>query len=134
MKILVFAAWFFLALALILGSTSIALGQGNPSFRVTGGVPSGLQLPDPNLANLYLEALYRWLLGLVGLAALFAFVYGGILYIFSGAIASTAEAKRWITNGVLGLVIAGISYLILYTINPNLVRTFNIQTIINSRL
>jgi len=78
----------------------------------------------------YIETLYAWMLGIVGLASLFALVYGGILYIFSGAIESTAEAKRWITNALWGLLLAAISWLILNTINPELVRKFSIDDII----
>lgn len=81
----------------------------------------------------FLDNLYIWMLGFVGLAALFAIVYGGILYIFSGAIESTAEARRWITNAFWGLLIAALSFLILYTINPELVRKFDIESIIRRR-
>ena len=84
-------------------------------------------------ASGYLGNLYKWMLGIVGLASLFAMVYGGVLYIFSGAIESTAEAKRWITNALWGLLLAALSWVILYTINPELVKEFNIESIIKSR-
>lgn len=75
----------------------------------------------------YLFALYTWLLGSVGISALFAFVWGGVLYMFSGANLSKVEdARKWIKNGVIGLVLAAVSFLLLNTINPDLVGGFNL--------
>ena len=83
----------------------------------------------------YLPQLYRWFLGFVGIAALFAFVMGGVLYMFAGAnITTTAQARKWITNGVIGLLVAASSYLFLKTINPELVGGFDIEALIKANL
>ena len=85
-----------------------ALAATNPTAEISRESPAAQgQQPASKSATSYLDYLYTWLLGFVGLAALFAIVYGGVLYIFSGAVGSTTEARRWITNGIIGLIIAG---------------------------
>lgn len=74
----------------------------------------------------YLDNLYIYLLGLVGIGALGTMVYGGVLYITAAANPSKmGEAKQRIWNGILGILLAGFSYVILSTINPDLVGGFN---------
>ena len=116
----------------MLGEAPVTFGQVNPEAFITPGeAPAGIQTTAERSPSSYLDYLYTWLLGFVGLAALFAMVYGGVYYIFSGVSeGGVKEAKRWITNGIIGLIIAGGSYLLLRTINPDLVRKFDIQSII----
>lgn len=120
-----------LFMLLFLASPSAFAAPNNPTDEILPESPGPqAQQPATRTANSYFDYLYAWLLGFVGLAALFAMVYGGVLYIFSGAIGTTTEAKRWITNGIIGLIIAGGSYLLLRTINPDLVREFNVGEIV----
>jgi len=61
-------------------------------------------------------------LGLVGVVALFAVVYSGFRYLIAGSSdARRQESKRGIWAAVSGLAILLFSYLILSTINPQLV-------------
>ena len=64
--------------------------------------------------------IYYFLLSLVGISALIVMVVGGIRYMLAGDKHPT-EAKRMMWNAILGLLLALTSYLILYTINPDLV-------------
>ena len=83
----------------------------------------------------YLDNLYIWFLGFVGISALFAIVVGGVLYMFSGtSITKVDQAKKWISNAILGIVIAAFSYLLLYTINPDLIRGFNIDNVVSNAI
>ena len=132
MKIHTAALIIIILFVLLFSAGSGVLAAANPTAEILRENPMRQQL-TAQTATFYFERLYIWLLGVVGLAALFAIVYGGVLYIFSGAIESTAEAKRWITNAIIGLVIAGGSYLLLYTINPDLVKKFDIQSIIEKK-
>jgi succinate dehydrogenase hydrophobic anchor subunit len=69
----------------------------------------------------YIKMIFIFGLGLVGLAALFALAYGGIVYIMSAGSAPTqTHAKQWIWGAISGIVLLLCSYLILYTINPQL--------------
>ncbi len=70
----------------------------------------------------YIKMIFIFGLGLVGLAALFALAYGGIVYILSaGSAPAQSHAKQWIWGAISGLALLLCSYLILYTINPQLV-------------
>lgn len=76
--------------------------------------------PEGGLVN-YIGYIYRLGLVLVGLAALFALVFGGFLYM-SESVTKTEEGKKWIWGALGGLLLALLAYLILYTINPDLVK------------
>lgn len=70
----------------------------------------------------YLNQLYLWMLAFVGIAALFAIVMGGVMYMFSGtSLTKVDSAKRWIWNAVFGIIIAAGGVLLLSIINPDLV-------------
>ena len=73
--------------------------------------------PGPLVGRFYTIAL-----GLAAAAALGVLIYGAILWIVSGAVSSKKEAMEWISGAVWGLVLLLGAYLILYTINPDLVK------------
>lgn len=105
-------------------------GGGGGGSGGGGGGTGGGDVPG------YLSNLYIWFLGFIGIAALFAIVWGGIQYMFSGANLTKAESGRtWITNAIWGIILAASAYLILYTINPDLVtHGFDINTVIDNAL
>lgn len=78
-----------------------------------------------NLGDL-LARIYYFLLSLVGISALVMFVWGGIEYMLAGD-KDPGKAKERMKNAVYGLVLALTSYLILYTINPDLVSRLDIN-------
>lgn len=111
---------------------SVKPGDGGQEPGDGGAKPgdSGVKPPSTYLSNLYL-----WFLGFIGIAALLALVIGGVMYMFAGANESlVGEAKKWIWNAIWGIVIAAFSFLLLNTINPDLVQGFNIQTVIENAL
>lgn len=118
--------FFFIAIAILLGADFVYA----VTVEIAGQNEAVQQQLAAATASDYLSNLYVWMLGIVGLASLFALIYGGVLYIFSGAIESTSEAKRWMTNALWGLLLAATSWLILNTINPELVKKFGIGEII----
>lgn len=74
----------------------------------------------------YIKSLYTIGVGLAGILAAVMIVVGGIEYITSGASPSgRADANKRIWAAVGGLLIALLSYIILSTISPSLVK-FNI--------
>ena len=71
----------------------------------------------------YIARLYQFSLMIAGLIALGAIMYGAVLYTLSaGNFVSKEEGKEWMKNAVYGLVLLFGAYLILYTINPDLVK------------
>ena len=87
--------------------------------------PSVFGLPalndQPTLPD-YVRYFFTIGIGLAIFAALLAIAYGGIKYLISFSRGKfTDDAKDWIKSGILGLLIVLCSYLIAYTINPQLV-------------
>jgi len=69
----------------------------------------------------YLPGLYKLGISLAGVLAVLMITWAGIEYMMSEAVSSKDAAKRKIYNALAGLILAFLSYLILYTLNPDLV-------------
>ncbi len=70
----------------------------------------------------YLQTVYNWGIGAVGIVAALAIVIGGLIWLTAGGnMSRVSEAKTWIASALLGLVLALGAYSILYQINPQLV-------------
>jgi len=71
----------------------------------------------------YVSAVYKFGIWAVGIVAMFMIIWGGYTYITSAGNNSQMEtAKRIITDAIVGLILALVSYLLLYIINPDLVK------------
>lgn len=71
----------------------------------------------------YLQALYRFAFWAIGIAALFMLSVGGFMYVTSaGNTSRMGTAKTIIADSLLGLVLALVAWLVLYIINPDLVK------------
>lgn len=129
------AVWFVFALFIALlffGGTPFFVHADLITFDETGTTEAQ---GAPQTAQGYLKNLYNFLLGFVGIAAMGSIVYGGVLYIISaGNPSRVGEAKTAIWNGIIGLLVAGFGYLILLTINPDLVGGFDLQNIVEKNL
>jgi hypothetical protein len=70
----------------------------------------------------YAGAIYKFLLAVIGLVAGIMITYGGVKWLLSGGSPERiSEAKKKISDAIVGLVLALGSYTILYLINPDLV-------------
>ncbi len=96
---------------------------------VLAQAPNGNYVPlvsipgiDPNAGILtYLSGLYNFLISIVGILAMAVIIYGGMRYLTSaGNPSSVEEAKDAITSAVIGLILALTSWVILSTINPDI--------------
>ena len=86
-----------------------------PGWTETNGKPS-------NFCN-YIQAVYKFGVWTVGIAALFMIMFGGYTYLLSaGNAASAGNAKKYITDAIIGIVMAFTAYLLLYVINPDLLQ------------
>jgi len=74
----------------------------------------------------YIPGIYKLGVGMAGVLAVLMITWGGLEYMMSEAVSSKAEAKKRIWSALGGLILAFLSYVILYTINPNLV-TFSLN-------
>lgn len=71
----------------------------------------------------YIVAVYKFGLWTIGISALLMITLGGYIYLTSAGNASqVGKAKGIITDAIIGLIMAITSWLLLYTINPDLVQ------------
>ena len=99
-----------------------------PLFSFSQGCRE-LEVPIPGLTTNcipaipdYISAIYNFALQIIGIICLGALIYGGFRYLTSvGKPAAIGDAKDQIFSAILGLVILFSAYLILRTINPELV-------------
>jgi len=70
----------------------------------------------------YIRYLYIFGLSAVGVAALGALVIGGFLYMGADTVTTKDKAREYINGAFLGLLIGLGAYLILNTINPDLLK------------
>lgn len=69
----------------------------------------------------YITGLTNYAMGIVSILAVVVMMFGGIVWLTAGGNQTQiTSAKAWIGASLTGLVIAFSSYLILYTVNPNL--------------
>lgn len=95
-----------------------------------GGPPGGTYTPLVTLPNItynrgsiggYLGGLFNFFLGLAALLAVVVISFGGIQYITTDAIQGKSDGKAKINQALLGLLLALAAFIILNTINPDLV-------------
>ncbi|MFH1608830.1 MAG: hypothetical protein ABH951_02315 [Patescibacteria group bacterium] len=68
----------------------------------------------------YLNILIGLFIGICAVLAMIMIVMGGIQYMTSELISTKADAKKTITNAILGLLLALAAFVILNTLNPSL--------------
>lgn len=123
--------FIFLILATLLFPTMIVLGADDLSYTVLAPLPGiGDSGDKTTTLEKYVPAVFKLAIGLSAVAAVLMIVIGGFQYISSDAIMKKSEGKERIKNAVFGLVLVISAWLILNTINPNLLNiNLNIETI-----
>jgi len=71
----------------------------------------------------YIAGIYKYAIGIVGILAAVVLMFGGVVWLTAGGNQNRiGEAKSWIGASLTGLILALTSYMILYEINPDLVK------------
>jgi hypothetical protein len=112
---------FFIFLLLIIPCSLFIAHFALAAYKIGVSLPEATAGTEVTVTE-YIRYIYLFSLGLVGITALGGLVYGGFMYMLSGTITSKDEAKKWIWGAISGLILALAAYLILNTINPDLVR------------
>ncbi|MDP3792434.1 MAG: pilin [bacterium] len=87
-----------------------------------------LQYDDSKGLGGFIASLYVFGLGLVGFSALIVLIYSSFLYMTAGDNMNRVnEARKRISGAIFGLVLAFLSWMILRTINPDLVQSLDIK-------
>lgn len=106
-------------LYIYIAKAQVKLETGLPNIP-GGQLPAGQELPS------YINYLFIFGLGLIAFLALGQMMLGGLTYILAaGNAAKVEDAKETIKQALLGLGLLLVSYLLLRTINPDLVNLRN---------
>ena len=73
----------------------------------------------------YLPGIFNLSIGIAAVLAFVMITYGGILYMTTDAISGKTQGREYITNALWGLLLVIGAYVILYTINPQILN-FNL--------
>jgi len=111
--------WQILTLGLIvlaaLGAASVSRG-----VQIATTLPGMGQSSNPGE---FVASFYQFSLMIGGILAFGAIVYGGVKYTFAaGNPSGQSEGKEWVKSALLGLLLLVGAYIILNTINPDLVK------------
>lgn len=112
---------FFIFLLLIIFYSLFFVHFVLAGYKIEVDIPGGPAAGTPVTLTEYIRYIYLFGLSLVGVAALGALVYGGFTYMLSGTVTKKEEAMKYIWGAISGLVLGLAAYLILNTINPDLV-------------
>ncbi len=97
--------------------------SGSFDYRIMEQIPGLAKAGSQIDFYTYVSYVYKFGIGAVGICAMLMIIIGGYMYMAAaGNNASMENAKGVITDAVVGLILAFASYLILYVINPDLVR------------
>jgi len=132
--IIIFVAFFLLEIAgvffYLLNPDVVEAVEFDPQvsipgseFQVQEGEDKGIPVSgSTETIGKYIRAIYQYGIGAVGIVAALALMVGGLIRLAAGGSAEKVSLSSDIIKGALtGLVIALMSYLILMTINPDLV-------------
>lgn len=93
-----------------------------PGFdKLTNGT-GGFSFQDPCPLGKFLNLFIDLFIGIVAVLSMIMIVMGGINYVMSDLVTSKEVAKSNIQNAIFGLIIALSCYIILNTVNPNLLK------------
>lgn len=82
----------------------------------------GLAGQEVNDIGQYVTIMYVWAVRVAAVAAVVVIMVGGVMWLTSGGADRLSKAKELIGNAIIGLLLAVGSYVVLQTINPDLVR------------
>ncbi len=77
---------------------------------------------DVTTAGPYIEGIFILIIAIATGLAVIKIIFGGIKYMSTDAFSGKSEARGTIENAIWGLLLAISAWLILYTINPNLIK------------
>ncbi len=104
----IFVGVFLLSLFLLPLAVSQAAADCGPGMSLSGGVclPTETGLSDMSIRDLLQKFMY-WLLLIVGMIAIIAFVIAGIQYLASAGDEKLAEkGKQNMLNAIIGIIVA----------------------------
>lgn len=111
-------------------SAAVLLAQetGNGYVPLTNGFPRDES--EGGIAN-FLKLLFNWGIAIAVTLSIFMIIAGGLQYMTTDAVFGKEQGKERIKGAVAGLILALSAWIILYTINPEILnqsgRLFNVN-------
>jgi len=122
-KIIIFLLIFFVLFYIsttIFTQTSNQLAFADDTNVVKGNT---LQIPQTEEPGAFISQLYTFFLGISGMLAFFVIIFGGVQRVINaGNPEKIKDADEWIKSALWGLLLLFGAWLLLHTINPNLVK------------
>lgn len=123
--LILFAGSSFLLMGNFVNAQNYRIHEQIPGQTGQTGIIDGRNYGEEGIDTLqdYLESAYKFGIAIVAILAVIMIGVGGFMYIVTSAgnAGKLANAKEIITSAILGLVMALLSWLILFVINPDLV-------------
>ena len=121
-KTIAFVSVFLLSLCFAMFLSSHT-AEAQDRYTAKEPIP-GAQNPETSDFIEYLGQIYTFMIAISGILAIFMIAVGAFMYIVTSAgnAAKMADAKDMIYNAIYGLIIALIAWLVMFVVNPDLVR------------
>jgi|SRR3989344_2088902 len=127
MQKIILKTGIFIILAMLVMPIVPVFAEEIPDYAVLAPLPGvGDSGGGTTTLQKYIPAIFKLAIGLSVVAAVLLIVIGGIQYITTDAIQGKSQGKERIKNAIIGLVFIIAAWLILATINPNLL-TLNLD-------
>ncbi len=108
-----------LGLFVVVGATHLSSAQ---QYTPMEPIPGSGGVENISTFPAYVQAIYKFAVWSVGIAALLMISIGGFMYFTAAGNTSKMEsAKKVITDALFGLIAVMVASMILYKINPDLV-------------
>jgi TRAP-type C4-dicarboxylate transport system permease small subunit len=115
-----------LYIVLVAGLFFLPLAHG---VTISTSIPGNNANSTSSAPGAFIANFYQFALMIGGILAFGAIVFGGVKYTASaGNPSAQSDAKEWIWGALTGLLLLAGAYLVLYTINPQLVN-LNLPTL-----
>ncbi|MFH0951369.1 MAG: hypothetical protein V1765_02740 [bacterium] len=124
---------FFIVPALAVDNLQFTPAVSIPGSEFVAGQATEVSQDTSTICD-YLIGIYKYLIGTVAIFAAVALIIGGVIWVTSaGSPGRIGTAKSWIASSLTGLALALGAFLLLATINPELVicRYISIDSIKN---
>jgi len=106
----------------IIGASLIALIAKAEDYKLLAPIKDVTSVGGEQIFANYLSSLIPFILAAAAMLAAVQIIVGGIEYALSEAITDKSDAKDRMMSAITGLALALVSFLILNTINPELVK------------
>lgn len=125
-KTLQIIIYLFILTIILFPISSIVYAQTTSDYVVLAPLP-GIGDSAGGTTNLtsYLPAAFNLAIGIAAVMAFVMITWGGIVYATSDAVTSKAQGREWIENALWGLLLVIGAWVILYTLNPQILN-FNL--------